>query len=61
MYLMKIEAMYPPTSGSHDIRENIQREDQVLMQIRKFKYLSSTVANNKWLHAELDTRTSKAF
>ena len=50
--------MYKPTQESYDSQE-IHIESQVLTQVNKFKYLGSTVANNR-LDAELDTQTSNA-
>ena len=53
--------MYQLLPGSHDIGKDMQIKGQELTQINKFKYLGFTVANNKRLNAELDTRMSNAF
>ena len=47
--------IYLPLPGSyHDIGQNIEG------QVNKFKYQSSTVANNNKVDVELDTRSSNA-
>ena len=54
--LKKTEIMYQPLLGSHDIGQDIQIQDQALIQVNKFKYVSSKVANNNnnRLYVELD-------
>ena len=59
--LKNTEVTYEPLSGSHDIRQDIQIEVQILTQVNKFKYQCPTVTNTNRLDAELGTQMSNAF
>ena len=61
--LEETEALYQLPLGCHDNGQDI-KEVKVLAQVNKFKYLGSTVTNNKRTNVERGTlmsNSSKAF
>jgi len=58
--ITKTEMMYQPPPGEHDEGEKIDIDGEILNTVKSFKYLGSTITNNKKLDQELQLRMSKA-
>ena len=55
----KVMSQLPPRY--YEIGQDIWREGQIQTQVNKFKYLGSTVANNKRRDTKQDTQMSNAY